>query len=109
QRWPDLFRGREFWLRLDLGRGEGHHRKVRTGGSAAKFGLPVARLDDFIAAARALDARITGVHAHLGSGVETPGHWRDVHAELAGLADRIGTVATLDIGGGLPVPYLPDT
>ena len=50
QRWPELFRGRALWLRLDLGRGEGHHRKVRTGGSEAKFGLPVARLDDFVAA-----------------------------------------------------------
>jgi diaminopimelate decarboxylase/aspartate kinase len=108
QRWPELFRGRELWLRLDLGRGEGHHRKVRTGGSEAKFGLPVARMDEFLEAARALDARITGLHAHLGSGVESATHWREVHAELAGLAERIGTVATLDIGGGLPVPYLPD-
>ncbi|MEO5565136.1 MAG: bifunctional aspartate kinase/diaminopimelate decarboxylase [Luteimonas sp.] len=109
QRWPELFRGRELWLRLDLGRGEGHHRKVRTGGSDAKFGLPVARMDEFLAVARALDAPITGLHAHLGSGVESATHWREVHAELAGLAEHIGTVATLDIGGGLPVPYLPET
>jgi diaminopimelate decarboxylase/aspartate kinase len=108
RRWPELFRGRDAWLRLDLGRGQGHHRKVRTGGSEAKFGLPVERLDEFMDAARALDMRITGLHAHLGSGVETAGHWREVHAELAGLADRIGTIATIDIGGGLPVPYLPD-
>src|SRR5690606_35682909 len=67
-----------------------------------------ARIDEFVAAARALDARITGLHAHLGSGVEIDSHWREVHAELAGLAERIGTVATLDSGGGLPVPYLPD-
>ncbi len=108
RRWPELFRGREFWLRLDLGRGEGHHRKVRTGGSEAKFGLPVARMDEFLGVVRSLDARVTGLHAHLGSGVESANHWREVHAELAGLADRVGTVATLDIGGGLPVPYLPD-
>ena len=108
QRWPHLFRGRELWLRLDLGRGEGHHEKVRTGGSEAKFGLPVARLDAFVAAARALDVRITGLHAHLGSGIDTPAHWREVYAELAGLADGIGSVGTIDIGGGLPIPYLPD-
>ena len=46
---PELFRGRELWLRLDLGRGEGHHHKVRTGGTDAKFGLPAARIDDFVA------------------------------------------------------------
>jgi diaminopimelate decarboxylase/aspartate kinase len=31
-----------------------------------------------------------------------------VYAELAGLADSIGSIETIDIGGGLPVPYRPD-
>ena len=35
QRWPEVFRGRTIWLRIDLGHGEGHHEKVRTGGVAA--------------------------------------------------------------------------
>jgi bifunctional diaminopimelate decarboxylase / aspartate kinase len=108
QRWPELFRDRAIWLRLDLGRGDGHHEKVRTGGAEAKFGLPVAKLDSFVSAARALGARITGLHAHLGSGIDAPDHWRAVYGELAGLADGIGTVETIDIGGGLPVPYAPD-
>jgi bifunctional diaminopimelate decarboxylase / aspartate kinase len=108
RRWPDTFRGRALWLRLDLGRGDGHHEKVRTGGAEAKFGLPVARLDAFVAAAHALGARIAGLHAHLGSGIDAPDHWRAVYGELAGLADGIGTVETIDIGGGLPVPYAPD-
>jgi diaminopimelate decarboxylase/aspartate kinase len=108
RRWPGLFRGREAWLRLDLGRGEGHHRKVRTGGAEAKFGLPIARLEEFLAAADTAGVAITGLHAHLGSGIESSSHWREAYAELAGLAERIGTIATIDIGGGLPVPYLPD-
>ena len=108
ERWPELLRGRSVWLRLDLGRGEGHHHKVRTGGSDAKFGLPVARLEAFVEAARKLDARIRGLHAHLGSGVDVATHWEDVYAQLAGLAEGIGTVETIDIGGGLPVPYRPD-
>ncbi len=108
RRWPELFRARELWLRLDLGRGEGHHRKVRTGGSEAKFGLPLARLGEFLEAANGVGATVSGLHAHLGSGIESATHWREAYAELAGLAEHIGTVATLDIGGGLPVPYLPD-
>ena len=108
QRWPEVFRGRTLWLRLDLGHGEGHHEKVRTGGVAAKFGLPVARFDAFLAQARKLGVRISGLHAHLGSGIEDPRHWREVYADLAGLADTVGTVETIDIGGGLPVPYTPD-
>jgi len=108
QRWPDVFRGRTLWLRLDLGHGEGHHEKVRTGGIAAKFGLPLARFDAFVGEARKLDIRISGLHAHLGSGIDDPRHWREVYANLAGLADNVGTVEALDIGGGLPIAYTPD-
>ncbi len=106
--WPGTFRGRDLWLRIDLGRGDGHHAKVVTGGAASKFGLPVAAFGEFLQAARALDVRITGIHAHLGSGIVTTAHWREVYAELAGFADAVGTVDTIDIGGGLPIPYRPD-
>jgi len=108
QRWPEVFRGRPLWLRVDLGRGDGHHAKVRTGGSEAKFGLPVARVPAFVDAARAIDARIVALHAHLGSGIDTAAHWREVYADLAGIADDIGSIAIIDIGGGLPIPYRPD-
>ncbi len=106
--WPEVFRDRGLWLRVDLGRGEGHHDKVKTGGKASKFGLPLSRLDEFLAQARALGVRITGLHAHLGSGVETPQHWKLVCDELGGIAERIGSIETIDIGGGLPIPYSAD-
>ncbi len=108
QRWPELFRNRELWLRVDLGRGEGHHAKVRTGGKDSKFGLSASRVDEFVQAATALGTRIVGLHAHLGSGVETTQHWRLMCDELAGFARRIGSVETIDIGGGLPIPYSDD-
>ncbi len=104
QHWGELFRDRELTLRLDLGRGLGHHEKVRTGGAGSKFGLPVSDLDAFLRCAEALGARVTGLHAHLGSGILDPRHWAQVYGELASLADRIGTVAFLDVGGGLGVP-----
>ena len=108
QRWPEVFRGRELWLRVDLGRGDGHHAKVRTGGKDSKFGLPISKIDQFLELARGLDIRIIGLHAHLGSGVETPQHWRLVCDELGGIAERIGSIQTIDIGGGLPIPYTDD-
>ena len=108
RRWPETFRGRALWLRLDLGRGDGHHAKVVTGGIASKFGLPLAAFDAFVSEARRLDVRITGIHAHLGSGIDTAAHWREVYAELCGFADAAGAVDTIDIGGGLPIPYKPD-
>jgi len=105
QRWPEVFRDRELWLRVDLGRGEGHHAKVRTGGKESKFGLPMARVDEFVRVATGLGSRVVGLHAHLGSGVETAQHWRLMCDELAGFARRIGSVQTIDIGGGMPIPY----
>jgi diaminopimelate decarboxylase/aspartate kinase len=106
--WPDVFRGRTIWLRLDIGHGGGHHAKVNTGGVAAKFGLSLQRFDEFVEQAQKLGVRISGLHAHMGSGIDDPRHWRLVYAELAGMADSVGTIESIDIGGGLPVAYTPD-
>ncbi|TNJ33666.1 bifunctional aspartate kinase/diaminopimelate decarboxylase [Arenimonas terrae] len=107
-RWPELFRGREVVLRVDPGFGQGHHEKVRTGGKTAKFGLAESAVPDFVAAARAAGARIAGLHAHIGSGIHDAGHWRTVYAQLASLAEGIGSIGFIDVGGGLGVSYDPD-
>jgi bifunctional diaminopimelate decarboxylase / aspartate kinase len=105
---PALFAERDLLLRIDPGFGQGHHEKVRTGGREAKFGLPIESLAEFLAAAGACRARIVGLHAHIGSGIVDPEHWRTVYARLAALADGIGTVASIDVGGGLGVAYEPE-
>jgi diaminopimelate decarboxylase/aspartate kinase len=106
--WPELFRGRDLILRIDPGFGHGHHEKVRTGGKGAKFGLDPDALDAFQSATNAIGARIVGLHAHIGSGIAESSHWAEVYARLASLADAIGTVSAIDVGGGLGVPYEPD-
>jgi diaminopimelate decarboxylase/aspartate kinase len=107
EHWGELFRGREIVLRVDLGRGLGHHEKVRTGGSGSKFGLPVDQLDAFLRLADAHGVSVRGLHAHLGSGILDDAHWGEVYAQLASLAERIGSVGFIDIGGGLGVPSHP--
>ncbi|WP_447738105.1 bifunctional aspartate kinase/diaminopimelate decarboxylase [Rhodanobacter soli] len=107
QHWSELFRGREVVLRIDLGRGLGHHEKVRTGGSGSKFGLPLDQLPLFLQLAETHGANVRGLHAHLGSGVLDAAHWGEVYAQLASLAERIGSVVFLNIGGGLGVPAHP--
>jgi diaminopimelate decarboxylase/aspartate kinase len=107
RQWPGLFAGREIMLRVDLGRGLGHHDKVRTGGVTSKFGLPLDQLGAFMELARAQDVRIIGLHAHLGSGILDAAHWSSVCAQLASLAERIGNVRILNLGGGLGVPSHP--
>lgn len=103
--WPDLFAGRPLALRVDPGYGLGHHAHVKTGGADAKFGLALDDVAAFTAAARAIGAEITVLHAHVGSGVQDAGHWAQLFAQLAHIADGIGTVTAINVGGGLAVPY----
>ncbi len=107
EHWGELFGGREIVLRVDLGRGLGHHEKVRTGGTGSKFGLPVEQLDSFLRLADAHGVTVRGLHAHLGSGILDEAHWGEVYVQLASVAERIGSVAFIDIGGGLGVPSHP--
>ncbi len=102
--WGADFAGREIFLRVDLGAGAGHHDKVRTGGPQSKFGVALDQIDAFRAHAREHGARIVGLHAHLGSGILDPTHWRGVHVQLASLAERFNRIEVLDLGGGLGVP-----
>ncbi len=106
--WGELFAGRDVHLRVDLGVGRGHHDKVKTGGAASKFGVALDQIDEFRALARKHGARIVGLHAHLGSGILDPAHWRSVHADLASLAETFSRIESIDIGGGLGVPARPD-
>jgi diaminopimelate decarboxylase/aspartate kinase len=107
QHWGELFHGSSILLRVDLGRGLGHHQKVRTGGTGSKFGLPLDQLDTFLTLARKLGVRVRGLHAHLGSGILDASHWGEVYAQLAALAERVGSIEILNIGGGLGVPSHP--
>lgn len=105
--WGELFEGRDIWLRVDPGFGRGHHDKVRTGGSASKFGVALADVAEFMRLAGAAGARVTGLHAHAGSGILDDAHWRSLYADLASLAESLGGIVHLDIGGGLGVPSRP--
>ena len=106
--WGELFRGHELHLRVDLGVGRGHHDKVKTGGASSKFGLALDQVEEFRVLARRHEARIVGLHAHLGSGILEAAHWRSVYAQLASLAEGFSRIESLDIGGGLGVPSRPD-
>ncbi|MFT3791887.1 MAG: bifunctional aspartate kinase/diaminopimelate decarboxylase [Rudaea sp.] len=108
EHWGHLFAGREVELRLDLDFARGHHDKVKTGGAGSKFGLSLDELDEFRRLAARHDVRIVCLHAHLGSGILDANHWKEVHIQLASLAEKIGTVRSLNVGGGYGVPSRTD-
>jgi diaminopimelate decarboxylase/aspartate kinase len=77
ERWPETFRGREVLLRLDPGRGRGHHEFVRTAGPQSKFGIAPEQLGDVEELVDDLDLSVVGLHAHLGSGIKEPAAWAE--------------------------------
>lgn len=103
QAWPEVFRDRELLIRVDPGRGHGHHKYVRTAGPQSKFGVSPDELDSLDALASAVGARVIGFHAHVGSGIISPETWAETAIFLATLTDRFPDVQILDIGGGLGV------
>jgi len=109
ERWPEIFRDREIFVRVDPGVGRGHHAHVRTAGANSKFGVSAHEIPRLAELARTHRVRITGLHAHSGSGIRTPDAWRQVATTLAQVMTEHGLndVRTLDVGGGLSVPERP--
>ena len=74
--WPELFKGRELFVRIDTGHGRGHHDKVRTAGVHSKFGVPLFEMDELERLVKAAGAKVVGLHAHTGSGVFSVDNWQ---------------------------------
>jgi len=102
--WPDLFRGREIFLRIDPGFGRGHHSHVRTAGVHTKFGVPLADADELVELTASAAVRVTGLHAHTGSGIFDVANWTETGALLANLGRRFPHVTVINLGGGIGVP-----
>jgi diaminopimelate decarboxylase/aspartate kinase len=102
--WPDLFKGRSLLVRIDTGTGRGHHHHVRTAGTYAKFGIPLSEVGELKSLLETCGATAFGVHAHTGSGITDIRNWLQTAEELGSVARQLGTVTTLNIGGGFAVP-----
>ena len=105
--WPEVFAGREVLLRIDPGQGYGHHKHVRTAGKQSKFGISGDSLSRLAELARSTDLRVTGLHAHVGSGILTPETWSEIAVALASAARFFPDAYCLNLGGGLGVPEKP--
>lgn len=107
EKWGDLWRGQEIFLRIDPGAGRGHHRHVTTGGVRSKFGI--AR-SDIAAVQKIVDRyriKIKGLHVHSGSGILTSTDWQWRAEVLAELLDELPDVKIFNLGGGFGVPEHP--
>ncbi|MDJ0939068.1 MAG: bifunctional aspartate kinase/diaminopimelate decarboxylase [Woeseiaceae bacterium] len=107
QRWPELFKDREIFVRIDPGQGRGHHEHVKTAGVHSKFGVPRFEVEELAELVDKAGATIVGIHAHSGSGVSDPEAWRSIASELIKVAERFPGVRVIDLGGGLGIPEKP--
>jgi len=107
QAWPELFRGKKLFVRIDPGQGRGHHEHVKTAGVHSKFGVPRFEVAELKRLLDAAGAEVVGIHAHSGSGILDPNNWRTVAGELVQIAEQFPAVKTIDLGGGLGVPEKP--
>jgi diaminopimelate decarboxylase/aspartate kinase len=102
--WPELFREREIFLRVDTGVGRGHHSHVRTAGTRSKFGVPIGEVRDFARLAREARVRVVGLEAHIGSGIFDVTSWEHTARLLGSASQAFEELRVIDVGGGLGVP-----
>ncbi|NRB70668.1 MAG: bifunctional aspartate kinase/diaminopimelate decarboxylase, partial [Xanthomonadales bacterium] len=86
----------------------GHHRKVVTMGEASKFGIPLHQIPAVLEQVQRLNIRVTGLHAHSGSGVRDPSVWAQQLEQFLALLKDFPEVRVIDLGGGLGVPERRD-
>ncbi|HEX6982945.1 MAG TPA: bifunctional aspartate kinase/diaminopimelate decarboxylase [Balneolaceae bacterium] len=103
KKWPNVFKGRELFLRIDPGHGQGHHKHVKTGGVHSKFGIPRFEIPEIIEIVDQLDINVKGLHAHIGSGIKDSLSWKTTAIILQEVAEELGGVEILDLGGGFGI------
>lgn len=89
------------------------HKKISTGKSENKFGIPIARARDVYAfAAKLPGIEVTGVDMHIGSQIIDLEPFDNASALLAELARDLMAdghkLRHIDLGGGLGIPYRED-
>jgi diaminopimelate decarboxylase len=89
------------------------HAKIATGKAENKFGIPISRARDVYArAAKLKGVRVAGVDMHIGSQIVELDPFGDAFALLADFVRALRadghTIAHIDVGGGLGIPYRQD-
>jgi diaminopimelate decarboxylase len=89
------------------------HAKIATGKAENKFGIPISRARDVYArAAKLKGVRVAGVDMHIGSQIVELDPFGDAFALLADFVPALRTdghtIAHIDVGGGLGIPYRQD-
>lgn len=94
-------------IRVNPSVGAGHHADVITAGDSVKFGVDLAEIDSARMLIEDSGRAVVGLHAHIGSGVDTPAPLLDAARSLLGLVPAFPNLQWVNFGGGISVPYRP--
>ncbi len=97
-------------FRINPGKGRGKYKKITTGGSSAKFGIPFEKAGKAYKIAKDSGVKRFGAHMMVGSGILDENHFTEM---LELFMDQLKTISTsvgitfdfIDMGGGLGIPY----
>lgn len=89
------------------------HAKIATGKAENKFGIPISRAREVYARAAKLPGiRVTGVDMHIGSQITELSPFDNAFALLSDFVRQLRadghSIAHIDLGGGLGIPYRDD-
>jgi diaminopimelate decarboxylase len=95
-------------LRVNPDIGAGHHADVITAGGGVKFGIALAEVESARIVVEDSGRRVVGLHAHIGSGVDTTEPLLGAARTLLELVPEFRNLRFVNFGGGLSVPYRPN-
>jgi diaminopimelate decarboxylase len=95
-------------VRINPDIGAGHHHHVITGGPHSKFGIYVSDRDKLADALRRRQLRLSGIHAHIGSGILRTDDMLEAMEVVLKEAERYPGLEFIDFGGGFGIPYRAD-
>ena len=102
-KWPDIFENQDIMIRIDPGKGDGHHDHVITAGSHSKFGIPLSDINQVLRLCEKYCIKIIGLHTHNGSGIKNISTWLDTAKLLLELSKKFKDTAVINLGGGIPI------
>lgn len=95
-------------LRVNPDVGAGHHSDVITAGASVKFGIDLAEIDSARMLVEDAGRKLVGLHAHIGSGVDSPAPLLESAKRLLELAPDFRDLRWINFGGGISTPYKPE-
>lgn len=94
-------------IRINPDIGAGHHHDVITAGFNVKFGIELSEVGAARQAAEENGLQVTGLHAHIGSGISELDPLLQAARRLLELSESFPHLKWINFGGGISAPYRP--